>query len=99
MKILLHIGRHKTGTTSIQHYFLEKGEVLEEAGYYYSREATHERGGHHKYAELLQAPSVNFEDTNGKLAETLQDFSKIFDYLKPEKVNIVSSEAFQNCDP
>lgn len=99
MKILLHIGTQKTGTTSIQRYLLEKSEILEESGYYYSREATHQREGHHEYAELLQRSRVKIEDFDGNLAETLYDFRKIFNYLNPDKINIVSSEAFQNCDP
>lgn len=99
MKILLHIGRQKTGTTSIQRYLLEKNQFLEEAGFYYSREATHKREGHHAYAELLQTPRVKIEDLDGNLAEALHGFRKIFSYLKPDKVNIISSEVFQNCDP
>jgi hypothetical protein len=99
MKILLHIGRQKTGTTSIQRYLLEKSEILEEAGYYYSREATHKREGHHEYAKLLETSGLKVKGRDSNLKERLDQFGKLFDYLKPDKINIISSEAFQNCDP
>jgi len=99
MKILLHIGRQKTGTTSIQRYLLENSEVLDKAGYYYSHEATHRREGHHKYAELLLPPGDDTHEKVDHLEEKLERFNKLFSYLKPDKINIISTESFQNCDP
>ena len=98
MKILLHIGRQKTGTTSIQRYLLENSDVLEEAGYYYSSEATYREEGHHKYASLLVKDSSRGHKVDAT-SQSPQEFSELFDFLRPDKINIISSEEFQKCDP
>ena len=50
--VLLHIGRHKTGTTALQQAFIASREVLFAAGIDYPRHGL-EYGAHHLIAEAV----------------------------------------------
>jgi len=98
-KIILHIGRHKTGTSSLQRFLVENRDVLEKHGYYYPRSAI--KGyGHHEIAQ----PLSKREMLRKKLDEvvTQPQFAAFFEEIEDaigERDVIVSSEAFQNCAP
>ena len=98
-KIILHIGRHKTGTSSIQKFNYLNVDFLKENGYFYPKKSVKRGFAHHTLAESLQRK--NFRKTSWKEREKQlkNNFYHLFEELSSEHINIISSEAFQNCDP
>ncbi len=84
--IILHIGRHKSGTSSLQRALSENRILLKSNGYYYPT-VYRKKWAHH---QLVQA--INEED-NPKHQKAF------IDGLSREYINIISSEAFQNIPP
>nr|WP_010130591.1 hypothetical protein [Microbulbifer agarilyticus] len=95
-KLILHIGRHKTGSSAIQDCLIKNTALLKDYDYYYPREARKGRG-HHQIAEsnagLLKR--LNSLLIRPKLPEAVIDELLQNDQFTP----ILSSEAFQNCHP
>ena len=91
-RIVLHIGRQKTGTTSIQRFLAANEQVLADAGILYPKTGRLE-GGHSAHHELAVALNENESD-----GHSLQQLRK---QLSTELLNsaaetiIFSSEAFQ----
>lgn len=80
--LYLHIGQHKTGTTTIQHFCIANKHVLNTLGYDYDGPLGH----HHKFAaELLQ-------DKTSLLDDYLLRMSK-----SQIQNHIISSEEFSKC--
>ena len=95
MRTILHIGRHKTGTSSLQRFLSDHSEKLSEAGYLYPKSG---RQGiaHHKLAETYARKNVR---TRPEEFEQIR--SEIIANISAEKrahhhTLIISSEAFQN---
>ena len=95
--IILHIGRHKTGTTALQGSFVNNQSTLRRAGINYPEHGVRENA-HHLIAERLNPR---------RLAEDKQDFmsdpliTSFIDALDAcdQPTILISSEAFQNCRP
>jgi hypothetical protein len=98
MQILLHIGRHKSGTSSIQKS-LYYADNLVDYGYYYPKNIIKKGYAHHSFAESISYQRLKkYPDSN---RNTVIDnaFKELLENLNPDKINIISSEAFQNCSP
>jgi len=89
--IFLHIGRHKTGTSSIQHYFKENNEFFVKQNLNY---ITDEKNtAFHLVPNTLREENYSeklIRDVNKQIRFQTKDSNKNFLY---------SSEAFQNCNP
>lgn len=97
-KIILHIGRHKSGTSSIQQFLKNNAQLLNDNGYYYLDKFL--KGfGHHHLAEPYAKSKLR------KLSEAEIQYKikesrvELLSALSDNKINIISSEAFQNVDP
>lgn len=100
--LYIHIGRHKTGTTSIQRFFFENFESLNDKGFYYPRSGQRPgaQGAHHYFAESLTRQAVDSgffsKDENVNMRNALID--EIGSNITEKNV-VLSSEVFQGCDP
>ncbi|HSV68815.1 MAG TPA: hypothetical protein VLI72_01785 [Methylibium sp.] len=95
---VLHIGRHKTGTSSLQHFLHLNRERLVAQGWYYPQAglapvAHHDiaRFLHMKQRKLLPLPERE------RLAQTVRALAK--EVAGRREPVLLSSEAFQNCQP
>lgn len=91
-EILIHIGTHKTGTTSIQNFLAMNREYLfKHDGIYFPKTGTlGTNTGHHNIAwQLLN--NNRFNENLGGLADLLTDLEK-----KDFKLAILSSEDFEH---
>jgi hypothetical protein len=98
VRYLLHIGRHKTGTSSLQHFLFRNRGKLEALGFHYP-ESGLEGVAHHAIAHhfALARPSP-FEDAGtGSEGDALEALIKYASTASG--CMLLSSEAFQNCDP
>ena len=59
MRLIVHIGYNKTGTSSIQSYCLRNAEALRRDGLCYPKIGTHGNGGHHAVSKLLTGMPSN----------------------------------------
>src|SRR5690606_19912977 len=93
-RLILHIGRHKTGTTRLQFFLDKHAEELRRLGACYpltGREAPteRERTAHHQLALLLfNRDSAGLEALQPKFRAETAPFDLV----------VLSSEAFQNID-
>ncbi|MBY6212246.1 hypothetical protein KUV95_11855 [Microbulbifer agarilyticus] len=94
--VVLHVGRHKTGTSSLQSFFNENREVLAASGIYYPKIGL--RGNaHHLVAEAFSGPArkaVVSPCENTLVQELRKEMLQA-----PESTILLSSEAFQNVAP
>lgn len=91
-EIILHIGPHKTGSTSIQKALLNNESLLSQQGYQYPR-VGFSYMGHHKLPELLK------NGNKSKALEILRELNKIdssivlssenFDYLTVDSLKFI----------
>ena len=98
INIILHIGRHKSGTSALQNFFLNNQKFLSEAGYHYPSDFL--RGaGHHLLAEPFSNRNIN-KLSRSELEFNVKEISiRLDNCLRTDKTNIISSEAFQNVPP
>ncbi|WP_428821436.1 hypothetical protein [Microbulbifer sp. MCCC 1A16149] len=95
-ELILHIGRHKTGTTAIQRFLAANRGWLSSQGYIYPK--TGIRGyGHHEIAENLPRIKAGIL-TARKLNLLVSELEKEIE-TTPELTPILSSEAFQQRQP
>jgi hypothetical protein len=89
---ILHIGRHKTGTSSIQHFLTYNREALAKRGLIYPKP---KRGvAHHNLAGILREVQLG--------EAPIPDLDAYTDELRRLKLNgtvLLSSEGFQNISP
>lgn len=94
-RCVVHIGRHKTGTSSLQRALNCQGDQLAESGYRYANAGRDPDGigrntmiAHHRLAGELRSGELSF------VAEQLK--AEISEH---EEITVVSSEALQNIAP
>lgn len=99
-KVILHIGRHKTGTSSLQKSLSENTELLKKNGFVYPTENFCQGYGHHKLANALCRGNTK-NKSNFELKELLEGLSRVLSNIEvgQSETLVLSSEAFQNCDP
>lgn len=93
-RLFLHVGRHKSGTSAIQHCLNAHGETLAEQGVCYPQAGREDHSGgrkvaHHPLADMLNGPTSHGDflaETKKRLNEEVEGFDTA----------IISSEAFQN---
>jgi len=97
-KIILHIGRHKTGTTAIQRFLCSQRELLGSHGLYYPQYGIRGFGHHNLGASLTRA---NLERAGESALDLMfEQLSALREEIGGlEQTLIISSEAFQQCDP
>jgi len=97
-KIILHAGRHKTGTTTLQNFLHANTDLLSQHGYIYPRYGLIRNGHHIIGAEMTRANVKNLAD---RAEEVLADHRAMLDQAIDDdsSVVVISSEAFQNCSP
>ncbi|MFT4768118.1 MAG: hypothetical protein ACI8RN_001251 [Glaciecola sp.] len=100
-KLLLHIGRHKTGTTSIQSFLQQNRADLLARYCYFIPQSGRIKDGHAALAHPLQPRNADarkdIEDPR-----LIQTFVELKEELVPQNLNstvVISSEGFQNCKP
>lgn len=99
-RVILHIGRHKSGTSSLQKFLSENDILLKENNFIYPINFFYRGYAHHELAELLSRKntknlsSVALDDLLSNLAEQINEL-----FQKVDGDVILSSEAFQNCHP
>jgi hypothetical protein len=93
--ILLHIGRHKTGTSSLQRTFVKNRDILRINNILYPE--TGIRGyGHHNISIELSRRKSNQPFFSVNKVEVLANLKKEIDSSDCDTV-LISSEGFQNC--
>lgn len=97
-KLLIHIGRHKSGTTSLQASLWENRDILINEGIYYPNNSRREFA-HHLFAESLNPKNVRENGLQNILkSEYVTDLIKEIEETDHQNI-LLSSEAFQNCNP
>lgn len=96
MSILLHIGSHKTGTTSIQRFLGRNREALRHQGIWYPTEAELLAGGrdlipHLNFARSLDCTGKPKPFDNAQLSEIATNLAR---RSRDYKTTIISAEAF-----
>lgn len=97
--VILHIGRHKTGTSSLQVYLDRNPKQLTLNDYIYPR-MFYRVNAHHIIGEGLKK-SITDKLSKTEITELTHNYRrKIVRRFKHRKKTLIfSSEAFQNCDP
>lgn len=89
MKLVLHIGRHKSGTSSLQHWLYCKREDLKKDSFLYPMSGLYGRVAHHELARALHPKTLDLKKV-GHIAAGIKKEASTDDIV------ILSSEAFQN---
>nr|MBX2824950.1 hypothetical protein [Gammaproteobacteria bacterium] len=97
-RVILHIGRHKTGTTAIQKFLRENPELLESANYCYPDFGIRGFGHHELGAPLTRASLRTSEQETESVVENLRS-GLMQSIPEGDAVTVLSSESFQLCDP
>lgn len=72
-KCFIHIGTHKTGTTSIQHLLIRNSSALRERGYCYPQAGRLELSpGHHNLAWEISSDH-RFRDNYGSIGDVIKE--------------------------
>jgi hypothetical protein len=98
-KIIIHIGRHKSGTSSIQRFLKNNHIALKDVGIFYPISNIGTKLAHHEFAKYFE----NIRHRGKSLTESIEglrlEISQFKSFLSDKHINIISSEAFQNCNP
>lgn len=89
-KVILHIGRHKSGTSSLQGFLHTNSDILKGMGVLYPNTGRGKQVAHHRLASFLERPerdSKEYQQLKAQLKREVRNFDNI----------IISSEGFQNC--
>lgn len=97
--VILHIGRHKTGTSSLQIFLDQNPDLLIKNGFIYPR-MFYKACGHHTLAENL-ARNITNKLSEKEVKDKTHHYRRkiVRRFLSSNATLIFSSEAFQNCDP
>jgi len=96
-QILLHIGRHKTGTSSLQKFFIDNRNKLNVYGIYYPFSCVRAYA-HHLLAESIAPRKIKTADIDVLSLSTVQKVRSEMESVSYNKI-LISSEAFQNVAP
>lgn len=97
-ELILHIGRHKSGTTAIQHFLNDNRDELLRRGVHVPR-AGRRGEGHHALAEPLRRRLARLSGlTDPRSLAVWRALVAELHGIAPELVAVISSEAFQNCE-
>ncbi len=98
-ELLLHIGRHKTGTSSLQRFLHEQAPALRRAGVDYPVIGRGRKIAHHDLA-LACNPQRRGELDPEQSAAQLRELAALIEANRSAGVTtLLSSEAFQNAKP
>jgi hypothetical protein len=89
MNLIFHIGRHKSGTSSLQHWMHINRNALKLKGLIYPESGLNGGVAHHMLAQALHPKSLNIEIAQN-IGLAMRDEASESDTI------IISSEAFQN---
>lgn len=89
-ELILHIGRHKSGTSSLQDYLFSNQNNLATQGVLYPNAGLAGKIAHHDLAKFLNQNSMDVNKYRN-LKRRFRQETKGFEHI------IVSSEEFQNC--
>lgn len=97
-KLILHAGRHKTGTTTLQNFLHGNTDLLSQHDFCYPRCGL-KGNGHHEIGAAMTRANIRTLGTNASKA--LDDYHSMLQHAIENNSSavIISSEAFQNCDP
>jgi hypothetical protein len=96
-EFVLHIGRHKTGTSSLQKFLDMNRAALRERGFDYADEGRGRKIAHHELADVFaRRVRAKFKELS---AEEKTKVSAVVDAVRATPVVLLSSEAFQNAEP
>lgn len=97
VRLVVHAGRHKTGTTALQAAFVAEKDLLREFGVFYPSIGT--RGNaHHELAEALTPKGIRHHGGVFRAEKMLAEIMH-HAYNSDASTILLSSEAFQNCKP
>ena len=97
IKLLLHAGRHKTGTSSLQLTLTKNFDKLLEYGILYPKTGR-QAFAHHEFAILMR--KKNIKSNTEKIQKLIdQLILEITNQRKNISIVLLSSEAFQNVLP
>ena len=89
-KLVLHIGRHKSGTSSLQHFLSTRREKLDWDGILYPFAGSTNRIAHHALANACNPKQTD----DSALTSIIRDLQK--EISGHHHTVLISSEAFQN---
>ena len=90
-RIILHIGRHKSGTSSLQHYFAKQRPFLDGCGVLYPVAGTRKNGlAHHKLSHMCHTGRTGGENIDSIASAVRSEIEPHHDTI------LLSSEEFQN---
>jgi len=97
-KVFLHIGRHKTGTSSIQNFFASNQDLIGDYNYLYPK--TGFTGvAHHELAYCLSKKITDLSSGSSIVDEIDLCQQLLSEINETQKNIIISSEAIQNTNP
>lgn len=95
---ILHIGRHKTGTSTLQKFLADNRRELQELGYFYPPTRHPSRIAHHDIAQAFASGAST--QSSESAPEQSEAVRRLADDVKGIKEAVLlSSEAFQNAHP
>ncbi|SMF95052.1 hypothetical protein SAMN02949497_2396 [Methylomagnum ishizawai] len=97
-EITMHIGRHKSGTSSLQHFLVKNESVLADLGYLYPKSMRTPKVAHHSLAEFFK--NSYQRKCSDKEWMVLDNECKLFlKEIDGASKILLSSEAFQAVKP
>ncbi len=96
--VILHIGRHKTGTTTLQNVFFSNISYLKTHGIHYPNIFQRE-GAHHLLSENFFGPNFRKLSSNENQTLIMKTREMILNNTSKDEIILFSSEGFQNCNP
>lgn len=97
--LIIHIGRHKSGTTAIQKFLTRNRERLQQHGIYVPSNGPTGPAHHHLSQPMQEASLRSSGIKDPREIETLEEFQDEISNVDPALRIVITSEAFQNCDP
>lgn len=91
-RLILHIGTHKTATTSIQRFLRHNQAALAERGVFYPDYSLINRKPHYAHLGMVNALSGRHKNYSRELAETY--FAKVRERMTDYDLTIISGEPF-----